>query len=167
MWVRGRVAGRHRLCDVGKTRSGASRARKSGSGKPAAAAASDTSHDIASLGERFLALMIDWIACLLIASLFSDPPLTGLWAYPVLIVEYALFIGLFGQTPGMKLARIRCVSATDDRVIGIPRAFLRGVLVCLFIPMLTAFWDSYTRGLHDKAAGTVVLRVPRPKASDT
>lgn len=153
---------------MGKTRSRAPGGRKSGSGKPAAAdtAASDTSHDIASLGERFLALMIDWIACLLIASLFSDPPLTGLWAYPVLVVEYTLFIGLFGQTPGMKLARIRCVGASDDRVIGIPRAFLRGVLVCLFFPMLTAFWDSYTRGLHDKAADTVVLRVPRPDKSE-
>lgn len=149
---------------MGKTRSGAPRARKSGSGRTAGSrsAPDDTSHDLASLGERFLGLMVDWIACLLIASLFADPPMTGIWAYPILIVEYALFIGVFGQTPGMKLARIRCVDAADDGVIGIPRAALRGFLVCLFVPLLTAFWDSYGRGLHDHAAGTVVLRVPRP-----
>jgi uncharacterized RDD family membrane protein YckC len=77
----------------------------------------------------------------------------------VLVLEYGVFLGLFGQTPGMRLTRIRCVSVTDGGVIGVPRALLRGLLLALFVPAL--IMDSYGRGLHDKAAGSVMLAVPR------
>ncbi|MGA8112934.1 MAG: RDD family protein, partial [Actinocatenispora sp.] len=97
----------------------------------------------AGYGKRFVALLIDWILCLLLGGVlgvltgvFTVGPIRGIWAYPVLIAEYAFFVGLFGQTVGMRLARIRCVSTGDHGPLGIPRALLRGVLLCLVVPPL-------------------------------
>ena len=55
-----------------------------------------------SLKRRFGALLIDWLLCLLVARVFGrleDPLVPSL----VLIFEYAFFVGLFAQTPGMRL----------------------------------------------------------------
>lgn len=116
----------------------------------------------ASYGKRFTALLVDWILCLLIGTGLAR--LTGvlaggaersLWPLLVLAVEYAVLIGPFGQTVGMRLARIRCVSVTDGGPIGIPRALLRGVLLCLLVPALII--GAYGRGVHDRAAGSIMV----------
>ena len=109
---------------------------------------------------RFGALLVDWLLCLLIAGFLDRFP--NNWAPLVLVVEYAFFLGLFGQTPGMRLTRIACVSIVDGRPVGIPRAFLRGLLLALFVPAL--IMDGQRRGLHDRAAGTIVIdtRTPSP-----
>jgi uncharacterized RDD family membrane protein YckC len=109
----------------------------------------------ASLPTRFGALLVDWILCVLAAGLFSHPARQAWGPSLVLIAEYAFFIGLFGQTLGMWLTRIRCVSATTGGPIGLPRAALRGLLLTLLIPAL--IMDSERRGLHDRAAGSIVL----------
>ncbi len=76
----------------------------------------------------------------------------------VLILEYAFFIGLFGQTPGMRLARFTCLDATSERPPGIPRAALRGLLLALVVPALL--------GWHDRAAHTTLrLSEPQPAQS--
>jgi uncharacterized RDD family membrane protein YckC len=111
----------------------------------------------APLVRRFGALVLDWILCLLISGLFADPG-DGWPPVFVLIVEYGFFLGLFGQTPGMWVTRIRCVSFADGRPVGIPRALLRGVLLALVVPAL--IMDADRRGLHDRAAGTVVVSRP-------
>jgi uncharacterized RDD family membrane protein YckC len=109
----------------------------------------------ASLGRRFAALLTDWILCLLIGGLFG--PLNGsVWPLVVLIVEYTFFIGLFGQTPGKFVVGIRCVSVSTGGPIGLPRAALRAVLLALIVPAL--IMDADRRGLHDRAAGSVVVR---------
>src|SRR2546423_8417458 len=69
----------------------------------------------ASLARRFAALLVDWILCVMVASIFADPRRTGWIAPLVLLVEYTLFLGLFAQTPAMRLARIRCLAAEDGR----------------------------------------------------
>jgi uncharacterized RDD family membrane protein YckC len=109
-----------------------------------------------SVLRRFVALLIDWTLCLLLSNFFGDPLRDGWPPLVVLISEYGLFLGLFAQTPGMYLARIRCVSYADGGLIGVPRALLRGVLLCLVIPAL--IMDRYGRGLHDRAAGSIVVR---------
>ena len=40
--------------------------------------------------------------------------------------------------------------------VGLWRPVVRTVLLCLVIPAV--IWDADQRGLHDKAAGTVLLR---------
>jgi uncharacterized RDD family membrane protein YckC len=117
---------------------------------------------IASLQRRFGALMIDWLLCLLITGFMGR--FTSNWAPFVLIVEYAFFIGLFGQTPGMRLVRIACVSVSDGRPIGVWRAFVRGVLLAVLVPALVM--DQQRRGWHDRAAGSVVITTQPSAAAD-
>jgi uncharacterized RDD family membrane protein YckC len=112
---------------------------------------------IASLARRFGALLIDWILCVLIAGAFSKPTVSPWLAPAVLVLEYGFFVGFFGQTPGMWMTRIRCLSITDGRPVGAPRALLRGLLLALLIPAL--IMDSQRRGLHDKAAGSIMIPV--------
>jgi uncharacterized RDD family membrane protein YckC len=109
----------------------------------------------APLLRRFGALMLDWLLCVLVSRTFAEP-IAQPWApVAVLIVEYGFFIGLFARTPGMAITRIRCVSFADGRVIGVPRALLRGVLLALVVPAL--IMDGNRRGLHDRAAGSIVV----------
>jgi uncharacterized RDD family membrane protein YckC len=98
--------------------------------------------------------MLDWLACLLVSGTFANPTTQGWAPVLVLIIEYGFFLGLFGQTPGMFLTRLRCVRFTDGAPIGIPRALLRGVLLALFVPAL--IMDEDRRGIHDRLAGSVV-----------
>ncbi|WP_425570857.1 RDD family protein [Rugosimonospora acidiphila] len=112
----------------------------------------------ANLGRRFIALMIDWILCLLVSRLFVGSVSEGWAPLVVLIVEYTFFIGLFAQTPGMKLTGVRCVSVFTGGAPGIPRTLLRALLLSIVIPCL--IMDDQRRGLHDRAAGTIVTGTP-------
>jgi uncharacterized RDD family membrane protein YckC len=114
----------------------------------------------ATLAARFGALLVDWILCVLAAGLFSHPTREAWGPSLVLIVEYAIFVGLFAQTPGMWLARIRCVSVADGGRIGLFRAALRGALLCLLIPAL--IMDQQRRGWHDKAAASIMVAGRNP-----
>lgn len=141
--------------DATGEREGGSRGTEGRSGMP-------ESGTPASYGKRFVALFIDWILCLLLGGvlatatgLFATASLRGFWAYPILVLEYGLFVGLFGHTVGMRLARIRCVSVDGYGPIGVPRALLRGVLLCLLVPPLVI--GAGGRGWHDRAAGSIVV----------
>ena len=114
----------------------------------------------ASIGRRFGALLIDWILCVLIAGAFSDTRRSPWLAPSILVLEYTFFVGFFTQTPGMWLTRIRCVSYPDGNVIGALRALLRGLLLALLIPAL--IMDTLGRGLHDKAARSIMVPAARP-----
>ncbi|MFI7597582.1 RDD family protein [Actinoplanes sp. NPDC049681] len=113
----------------------------------------------ADFGRRFAALIIDWALCLLISSFYADPRVVAWPPVVVLVFINALFIGPFGQTPGMALARLRCVSFADGGAIGIAKGLLRGVLLALLIPAI--IMDADRRGLHDRAAGSIVVKVPK------
>ncbi|MFD1325949.1 RDD family protein [Micromonospora sonneratiae] len=118
-----------------------------------------------SLGRRFGALIIDWVLCLLVANFFGDPLRDGWPPVLVLILEYGFFVGLFAQTPGMWMTRVRCVSYADGGRIGVIRGLLRGALLCLVVPAL--IMDDRRRGLHDRLVGSVVVTavpVNRPAA---
>jgi uncharacterized RDD family membrane protein YckC len=109
----------------------------------------------ASLLRRFLALMIDWALCVLVSALFADPRRSGWPPLVVLILEYGIFIGLFGQTTGMWITKIACVRRDGGGLIGVPRALVRGALLCLVVPAL--IMDSEGRGWHDRVAGSIML----------
>jgi uncharacterized RDD family membrane protein YckC len=99
--------------------------------------------------------VIDWLLCVLVSALFADPRSSGWPPVVVLLVVNTLFVGLFGQTPGMAVARLRCVSVVDGGAVGLGRALLRSVLLVLIIP--TVIMDDLRRGWHDRAAGSIVI----------
>jgi uncharacterized RDD family membrane protein YckC len=106
------------------------------------------------VGRRLAAVTIDWVLSLLVAGLifrdsFLGPPI-------VFFAEYTFFTGLFGQTPGMRLLGLACVRVEDGRPLGLARAALRAFLLNLVIPAVV--YDKDGRGLHDRAAGSVVVR---------
>ena len=115
----------------------------------------------AGFGPRLAALMIDWALCLVIGSLVADPRALAWPPVAALVVMNTLFIGLFGQTLGMALAGIRCISISDGGAIGLGKAFLRAVLLALLVPAL--IMDASRRGWHDRVAGSVVV-LRRPAA---
>ena len=106
---------------------------------------------VAGFGNRIVAYLIDSGACALIAyGLLRDQQLTLLvFAVEVLALTW-LAAGSAGQLAyGLRVVRL------DGAPIGLARSALRTLLLCLLIPAL--IWDRDGRGLHDKAAGTVVV----------
>ncbi|HEV2089151.1 MAG TPA: RDD family protein [Cryptosporangiaceae bacterium] len=111
----------------------------------------------ASFGRRLAALAVDAVLSVLVASLFTRPDAPRLWSAIVLFGVYAFFVGFFGQTPGMRLLGIACVRLADGRPLGLPRAALRALLLQALVPAVML--DPDGRGWHDRAAGSVVIRV--------
>ncbi|GAA0809121.1 RDD family protein [Spirilliplanes yamanashiensis] len=133
-------------------------------GPPAAGApAWLAGHEPAPLGRRFGALLADWLLCVLVSAFFADPRTSGWPPVAVLLVANTLFVGLFGQTPGMYVTRLRCVSFADGGAIGLLRGLLRAALLVLVVP--TLIMDGLRRGLHDRVAGSIVLLV-RPASAE-
>ncbi|GGZ50217.1 RDD family protein [Streptomyces bluensis] len=117
------------------------------------------SGSIARPGRRLGALAVDWALCVLIAySLITDGygQATGNWALLIFFVLQVLTVGTVGFTPGKRLFGIRVV-AQDTGTVNPLRALLRSLLLCLAIPPL--IWDRDGRGLHDRLARTVELRI--------
>jgi uncharacterized RDD family membrane protein YckC len=108
---------------------------------------------VAGLGRRLGALVIDWLACTLIALAAVR---SQIWTLAVFSAEVWLLTALTGFTIGKRLLGIR-VARLDGRPIGFGCALLRLVAFLLVVPPLV--YDSDMRGLHDRAAKTVVIRV--------
>ena len=81
---------------------------------------------------------------------------TNAWG-PLLVffVECVLLVGTVGSTIGHAALGLR-VQTVDGRAAGPITALVRSALLCLLIPAVV--WDRDQRGLHDKAAGTVIVR---------
>jgi uncharacterized RDD family membrane protein YckC len=116
---------------------------------------------IGRFGRRLAAIFIDWILCQLIAYAFTGTGFgqgsSGSW-WPLLIfgVENLLLLSTLGSTFGQRLLGLRLVSLAAARAT-VLQVLVRTVLLCLAIPAL--IWDRDQRGLHDKAAKTVLVRI--------
>ena len=117
-------------------------------------------YELATLGRRFGALLVDWLISVLLCTPFVDPRGAGWPPVAVLVALNTVGIGLFARTPGMALTRLRCISFAHGGPVGLPRALLRGALLALLIP--AAVMDDLRRGLHDRAAGSIVGVAPGP-----
>jgi uncharacterized RDD family membrane protein YckC len=114
---------------------------------------------IARPGRRLGALAVDWGICLLIAyGLITDGynQTTGNWALLIFLVLHVLTVGTVGFTPGKRLFGLRVVTL-DTGTVNPLRVLLRSVLLCLAVPAL--IWDRDGRGLHDRLARTVEVRI--------
>jgi len=106
------------------------------------------------MGRRFLALLIDWLLCTVIAyGLFRSQYLT----LAVFAAEVYLGTALGGFTVGKRLLGIRAIRAVRrGEPVGFGWAAVRTLLLLCVIPALLC--DRDLRGLHDRAADTVVVR---------
>ncbi|AKZ55341.1 Integral membrane protein [Streptomyces ambofaciens ATCC 23877] len=114
---------------------------------------------IARPGRRIGAMAVDWALCLLIAyGLITDgyDHVTGNWALLIFFVLSVLTVGTVGFTPGKRLFGLRVLDLATGRPSPL-RALLRSVLLCLALPALV--WDRDGRGLHDRLARTVEVRI--------
>ena len=112
------------------------------------------SGSLAPVGRRVVALFVDWLLCSLIASAFLRGQALG----PVVVLgaEYVVLVGTAGATIGHRLLGL-VVRTPDGAPAGLLRALVRTVLLCLVIPALIP--DGDQRGLHDRLAGTLLVRV--------
>ena len=113
----------------------------------------DGPRSVAGMGRRLGALLIDWAVCTLIAvALFHDQ----YWTLVVFAVQDYLLTSLTGLTLGKRLTGIR-VARLDGRPVGLLWGLVRTLLLLTVIPPLVT--DRDLRGLHDRAANTIVIRL--------
>ena len=108
---------------------------------------------LARLGPRLQAFGIDTAMCLLIAWGFWRDTV---WSTPVFALEVLVLTTFLGASAGQFLRGLRVVRL-DGRPPGLWRSLVRTLLLLLLIPAL--IWDRDGRGLHDKVAGTLLVRV--------
>lgn len=109
---------------------------------------------VAGFGRRIGAVLIDWGIALLITQVIFR---TNAWVtLGVFGLEYLITLPLLGATVGMRLLRIGVITAEGVQP-GLLMTLVRTILLCLAVPAL--IWDRDQRGLHDKASGTVVVRI--------
>ena len=118
---------------------------------------------VATTGSRFGALFVDiligWLIGGLVNGYLGDPTFLQRSLIPNIAFAAQVIVlqALTGQSLGMRLVGIRVARLREpDAVPGLVAAATRTALLLLVVPAI--FLDRDGRGLHDKAAGTVVLR---------
>ena len=115
---------------------------------------------VAEFGRRLVAVLVDWLACLLLVRLFLPgidygTPSSSLVTMGFFLAELTLFTWLVGASFGQRLLGIAVVRLDGGGGPGPVRAFLRSLQICLLVPAV--IWDRDGRGLHDRSVGTVVV----------
>jgi uncharacterized RDD family membrane protein YckC len=121
---------------------------------------------VAGWGRRIAALFVDWLIAGLIASAIVSKPV---WAagndlstaqLVTFFAMTAILTGLGGATIGHRLLGLRVIPTKQGGTgyaaqVGFLGGAIRALLICLVIPAV--IYDRDRRGLHDKAANTVVV----------
>ena len=109
---------------------------------------------IARPGRRIGALAIDWAAAVIISIAFFQ--YDSLATLIIFAVVQMLFIPTAGGSPGHRIFGMRVVLFSGPGWAGLWRPLVRTLLLVLVIPAVV--WDPDQRGLHDKAAGLMLIR---------
>ena len=123
---------------------------------------------VAGWGRRIVALFVDWLIAGLIASAIVGKPLWGGGGNDLSTAQLVTFFamtailtGLGGATIGHRLLGLRVIPTAKRggtgyaAQVGLLGGAIRALLICLVIPAV--IYDRDRRGLHDKAANTVVV----------
>jgi uncharacterized RDD family membrane protein YckC len=118
------------------------------------------------MGRRLVALIVDWLLCFLIAASIvrhnvftvTDPHYEeAQWlALLLFVIEVYLLTAISGLTVGKRLLGLRTIR-TSGAVPGFKWAALRTLLLLVVIPACLS--DRDLRGMHDRAADTIVVRL--------
>ena len=111
------------------------------------------SGSLAKTGRRIVALSIDWALALLVSKAFFGSDNTATLTF--FMLEQWLLVATLGNSFGHLIAGIK-VRKLEGSYVGIVPALIRIGLILLVIPAV--IWDTDNRGLHDKAAKTVLVR---------
>ena len=118
---------------------------------------------VAGFGRRLAALVIDWFASMLVVRLLfplvagsASTSDTGLVVLGVFGLEVAALTWLVGASFGQRITQVG-VTRLDGSRLGLWRSVVRTALLCLAVPAL--IWDRDARGLHDRAVGSVCVRL--------
>lgn len=118
--------------------------------------------ETASFSRRFLALLVDWLACYLVVMLgvggidqMAGNSAASFYVMGLFIAESWLFTVLMGGSFGKLATRLRVVRMEARGGLDPLRALARPILVCLVIPPLVFRPDG--RGLHDMALDSRVV----------
>ncbi|SRR6266566_2648034 len=112
---------------------------------------------VAGMARRIGAIFIDWLVCTFVAVTATRLPFSqaGYWTLIIFAAQDCIFTGLTGTTLGKLALRIR-VARLDGGPVG-GWALVRTLLLLAVVPPLIV--DRDLRGLHDRAANTVVVRL--------
>jgi uncharacterized RDD family membrane protein YckC len=112
------------------------------------------SGSLAKLGRRVLALSLDWALAMLVSQAFAggDSTVTLI----IFAVAQWLLVATVGYSIGHRVLGLQ-VRRLDGRYVGLWRSLIRVGLILLVIP--STIWDADNRGLQDKAAGIVLVRI--------
>lgn len=108
---------------------------------------------VAGFGRRLIAIALDWALAAAISAAFLDGALLG--PNIVLGLMHVLLVGTVASSIGHRLLGMHVVRVGGGWP-GPGRALVRTALLLLALPALV--WDRDQRGLHDRAAGTALLR---------
>jgi uncharacterized RDD family membrane protein YckC len=115
----------------------------------------------AGYGRRFIAISIDWaiatFSSALIIPLQSSALGPSLVRLGVFVLEVSLLTALGGASAGQRIVGLRVLSWPDYLFVRPGMVFLRTFLIALVIPAVVTDQDG--RGLHDRFARTVVVRI--------
>lgn len=112
---------------------------------------------VAGTWRRVVAVFVDWLGAGLIARMLidaSNPRGQSLLTLGIFAAEVMLLTWSTQASFGQRLVGIRVVGLAGR--LGLQACLLRTLLICLFLPAI--IWDSDGRGLHDRAAHSVVVR---------
>ena len=108
---------------------------------------------VPGLGRRLAALFIDWILCAVIAVGLLH---SQYWTLAFFGAETYVLTVLTGTTIGKRILGMR-VARLDGKPVGLGWGLVRTILLLAVVPPLV--FDRDRRGLHDKAANTIVVRI--------
>ena len=116
--------------------------------------------EVAGLGRRLAAIVIDWFACILLSRVIFGQfaygsPESSFSILLIFIVEVTLFTWLISASFGQRLLGISVVRLDGGR-LALWRVLVRTLLMCIVISAVV--YDSVGRGLHDRAVGSVAIR---------
>ena len=108
---------------------------------------------VGRFGRRLATLAIDWGTAVVISIAFFQ---YDSWAtLGVFALAQVVLLLTANGSIGHLLLGMRVVPVTGG-YLGLWRPFVRTLLLCLVIPAV--IWDRDQRGMHDRLAGTVLVR---------
>lgn len=108
---------------------------------------------VARPGRRIGAIALDWGLAVIVSIAFFGYDAAATLA--IFAVAQIVFLLTVAASVGHIVFGMRVIR-TDGRSLGAWRPLVRTLLLCVVIPAV--IWDRDQRGMHDRLAGTVLVR---------